>query len=62
MIQREASLELIKLAAQFKAVAVIGPRQSGKTTLVRHTFSHKPYVSLENPDTRQFAQEESVSC
>ncbi|NQU33705.1 MAG: ATP-binding protein [Bacteroidetes bacterium] len=58
MIQREASLELIKLATQFKAVAVIGPRQSGKTTLVRHTFANKPYVSLENPDTRQFAQED----
>ena len=58
MIQRDASSELIKLATQFKAVAVIGPRQSGKTTLVRHTFANKPYVSLENPDTRQFAQED----
>lgn len=58
MIKREASSELIKLAAQFKAVAVIGPRQSGKTTLVRHTFYHKPYVSMENLDTRQFALED----
>ncbi|MCD6090922.1 MAG: ATP-binding protein [Bacteroidales bacterium] len=58
MIRREASVELLKLAAQFKAVAVIGPRQSGKTTLVRHTFGHKPYVSMENPDTRQFAIED----
>ncbi len=58
MVRREASVTLIRLATQFKAVAVIGPRQSGKTTLVRHTFGHKPYVSLENPDTLQFAMED----
>jgi predicted AAA+ superfamily ATPase len=33
----------------------MGPRQSGKTTLVKAAFKHKPYVSLENPDTRLFA-------
>ncbi|WP_449049635.1 ATP-binding protein [Parapedobacter sp.] len=42
----------------FKAVAVIGPRQSGKTTLVRSLFTDKPYVSLEDPDTRQYALED----
>lgn len=36
-------------------MAVIGPRQSGKTTLVRAVFSVKPYVSLENPDNRNYA-------
>jgi predicted AAA+ superfamily ATPase len=55
MIKREAEAELKRLAKQFKAVAVIGPRQSGKTTLVRHVFKDKPYVSLENPDIRRFA-------
>src|SRR5690606_39617273 len=39
-------------------VAVIGPRQSGKTTLVRSLFKDKPYVSLEDPDTRQYALED----
>jgi len=58
MINRSATPELIQLAQQFKAVAVIGPRQSGKTTLVRDTFKEKPYVSLENPDTRTFALED----
>ena len=55
MIRREIEPELIKLAEQFKAVAVIGPRQSGKTTLTRHVFDKKPYVNLENPDSRRFA-------
>ena len=58
MIQREAEKELIKLAEQFRAVAVTGPRQSGKTTLVRKVFSQKPYVNLENPDIRRFAVED----
>ena len=43
------------LAGEFRAVAVIGPRQSGKTTLVRRVFADKEYVSLEDPDTRAFA-------
>lgn len=58
MIFRTATQELKDLAMTFKAVAVIGPRQSGKTTLVRHVFKTKPYVSLENPDTRLFASED----
>jgi predicted AAA+ superfamily ATPase len=58
MVAREAEKELRALAAQFKAVAVTGPRQSGKTTLVRHVFSELPYVSMENPDTRNFAVED----
>ena len=36
-------------------VVVTGPRQSGKTTLVRAAFPDKPYVSLEDPDVRQYA-------
>ncbi|WP_103866257.1 ATP-binding protein [Aquimarina sp. I32.4] len=55
MISRGANNELLNLAKQYKAIAVIGPRQSGKTTLVKTIFNDKPYVSLENPDTRNFA-------
>ena len=58
MIPRTAESELLKLTAQFKAVAVTGPRQSGKTTLVRAVFPDKPYVNLENPDFRRFAIED----
>jgi uncharacterized protein len=55
MIKREAEEKLLSLSKQFKAVALVGPRQSGKTTLARHVFPNLSYVSLENPDSRRFA-------
>ena len=55
MVERIAYKKLHDLAKKFKAVAVTGARQSGKTTLVKQVFKDKPYVSLENPDTRNFA-------
>ncbi|MCK9631827.1 MAG: ATP-binding protein [Methanoregula sp.] len=58
MIKREAEKKLRELARGFPAVSVIGPRQSGKTTLVREVFPKKPYVLLEDPDTRAFAEED----
>lgn len=50
MINRTAEKLLRKYSREFRALAVVGPRQSGKTTLVRKVFPNKPYVSLENPD------------
>ena len=58
MILRIAQAELINLSQQYKAIAVIGPKQSGKTTLVKLVFPDKPYVNLENPDLRNFASED----
>lgn len=58
MIRRFAEDTLRNLARQFKAIAIIGPRQSGKTTLSRIIFPDKLYVNLENPDTRIFAMED----
>ena len=58
MIDRIAAKKLRQLANAFKALAVTGARQTGKTTLVRDIFRDKPYVSLENPDQRQFALED----
>ena len=46
------------LASKFKAVAVTGARQTGKTTLVKQISKDKPYVSLENPDNRSLALED----
>src|SRR5271156_2491462 len=58
MITRIAAPKIAALSKVFKAVAVTGPRQSGKTTLVKELFKHKPYVSLENPDSRRYAIED----
>ncbi|MCY7356702.1 MAG: ATP-binding protein, partial [Rudanella sp.] len=55
MIYRVAEEKLRALAATFKAVALTGPRQSGKTTLAKAVFQGKPYVSLGNTDNRTFA-------
>lgn len=55
MIERIAKIKLKDLAKKFKAIAITGARQSGKTTLVKEVFKDKPYVSLENPDIRNFA-------
>ncbi len=58
MINRKAEKRLKELYAIFKVIAITGPRQSGKTTLVKSIFLLKPYVNLENPDTRQYSIED----
>lgn len=58
MYLRQARSTLARLARGFPVLAITGPRQSGKTTLARASFPGKPYVSLENPDERDFAQQD----
>lgn len=43
------------LAQKFQVITLTGPRQSGKTTLVKATFPNMDYISLEEPDIRQVA-------
>ena len=45
----------------FSVITVTGPRQSGKTTLIRNLFSDLPYYSLENLDVRGFAENDPVA-
>ena len=52
-IKREIESELQDLASQYPVVMIVGPRQSGKTSLARKTFPDKPYFSFENPDVRE---------
>ena len=58
MIPRTAASTLKRLAKGFPVVALTGPRQSGKTTLAKAVFKDKAYVSLENPDEREFARQD----
>lgn len=55
LINRTIETILKTLADQYPVVTITGPRQSGKTTLCRKVFAHKPYANLESPDIRQFA-------
>lgn len=55
MINRKLEALINDNLKYFPVVTVTGPRQSGKTTLIRSMFSHLPYYSLENPDTRAIA-------
>ncbi|MCO5258605.1 MAG: ATP-binding protein [Crocinitomicaceae bacterium] len=59
MISRELNTVLREYAKEFRSVLVVGPRQSGKTTLTRETFPDKPYVSLENPDEKLLAENDA---
>jgi len=56
MITRNITEELLRSAAEYPVVTILGPRQSGKTTLSRMTFPDKPYFSLEDPDVRIAAE------
>lgn len=56
MINRAISEELLDCCTEYPVVTVFGPRQSGKTVLVRENFPDKPYYLLEDPDTRQAAE------
>jgi len=58
VIARDAAPRRAELARLYPVVTVTGPRQSGKTTLCRHSFPDLPYVSLEPLDTREFALED----
>lgn len=57
-IHRTLESEILAATKEFAAVAITGPRQSGKTTLARKLFPDRAYVSLENLDTRRFAQDD----
>jgi uncharacterized protein len=56
MIEREISSHLKKLAGKYPVVTITGPRQSGKTTLVKAVFPQKTYVNLESLEEREYAQ------
>ena len=55
MIQRTLTQRLLQMAKYFPIVTLTGPRQSGKSTLLKQTFPNYSYVSLEDIDMREFA-------
>lgn len=59
-IKRDIEETIIEAAKYFPVITVTGPRQSGKTTMLRHVFPNLHYYSLEDLDTRNFAMEDPV--
>lgn len=55
-INREVTNALKELIGKYPVLALTGPRQSGKTTLLKSIFPDYTYISLENPDNRNFAE------
>lgn len=55
-IERFLKEKLLLFASQFRAVAITGARQSGKTTLCKMLFPEKPYVNFENIDVLNQSQ------
>lgn len=58
MIPRNLSKAIKKYKHQYPVIAIVGPRQSGKTTFAQELFNNYAYVSLENLDTRLYAQQD----
>ena len=61
MIDRKLKDSIKENIAYFPIVTVTGPRQSGKTTLIRTMFPDMPYYSLENPDTLAMAMNDPMA-
>ena len=58
MINRHIVIELIKLLGEYPVVTILGPRQSGKTTLAKNYLKDYEYCNLETPENRHFAEDD----
>jgi len=59
-IHRDIEKVIMEASRYFPVITVTGPRQSGKTTMIRHLFDNLKYYTLENLDTRSLAEEDPV--
>lgn len=57
-IKRKIAARIERLSHQFSVIGILGPRQSGKTTLAKSLFPAHKYINLEELDTRRFALED----
>ena len=55
---RNIKFPIQDLLGKYPVVAVTGPRQSGKTTMLKTEFPDYRYVNLENPDMRSYAEKD----
>lgn len=60
-IHRELSDVILEAYQYFSVITITGPRQSGKTTLIRNLFPKLAYYSLENLDVRRLAENDPIA-
>ncbi len=58
MIKRLLGSKILEAAKKMPVIAVTGPRQSGKSTLVKEIFPDYKYVNLEDIEMRKFAKDD----
>jgi uncharacterized protein len=61
IIARDLEPSLIKESKVYSVIALTGPRQSGKTTLVKKCFPDKPYINMELPVERNLFEDDPVT-
>ncbi len=59
-ISRTLESKILRAVSEFPSVILLGPRQSGKTTLLKHLYPNreKPLISFELPDIRLAAEQD----
>ncbi|MEQ1745184.1 MAG: ATP-binding protein [Saprospiraceae bacterium] len=60
MIARQLTRSIQETCALYPIISLTGPRQSGKTTLLRHLLPEYRYVNFEEPNTRSFFHEDPL--
>jgi len=55
MFDRDLELHLAKISDNYKIITIMGPRQSGKSTLAKKFYTSYDYCSLEDPDNKDRA-------
>lgn len=55
LIRRKLTEQIIQACTEFPVIAIVGPRQSGKTTLAQMVLPSHKYISLEDHDIRALA-------
>lgn len=60
MIERTMAHKLRDMSEWFPVVSLTGPRQSGKSTLIKAVFPEYEYLNLENPEVRRAALDDPV--
>jgi len=58
LVKRTLESQVSRLMKLFPVVTITGPRQSGKTTMVKAIAKDYRYISFENPDIRENARQD----